>query len=218
MKAIIIGATGLVGNQLLQLLAEDERITQIAIFSRRTTGIQHTKAEEHIIDFEKPEEWQHLVTGDIFFSALGTTLKIAGSKDNQYKIDHTYQYRFAETAANNGVPVYVLVSAPYADPASRFFYQRMKGKLEHDIKKLSFSSINIIQPGLLYGGRKESRPGETAGYYVLSALNKIGLLRDFRPIHGRKVAMAMLNVAMNARQGINTFSPGEVFVQAGNPN
>src|SRR5689334_5676279 len=96
--AMVIGATGLVGSHLVQLLLHDDRFAVVKIFARRSTGIQHPKLQERIIDFDHPERWKHLITGDVLFSALGTTLKTAGSKEAQYKIDHTYQFNVAKAA------------------------------------------------------------------------------------------------------------------------
>src|SRR5687767_13921512 len=122
--AIVIGATGLVGTALVKQLIEDDRFDRIKILGRRSSGVQHPKIEEHVIDFDQPKSWSHFVKGDVLFSALGTTLRTAGSKEAQYKIDHNYQYEVAKAAAANGVPVYVLVSAAMADPRSRIFYSR----------------------------------------------------------------------------------------------
>src|SRR5690349_10962018 len=138
LTAIVIGATGLVGSELVQQLLDDERFSLVKIFVRRSFGKQHPKLEEHIIDFDKIHEWGHLVSGDVLFSALGTTLKQAGGKEAQYRIDYNYQYDVADAAAKNKVPVYVLVSSAMANVDSKIFYTRMKGELERDIKKLPF--------------------------------------------------------------------------------
>ncbi|WP_237151190.1 NAD(P)H-binding protein [Pontibacter actiniarum] len=119
--AIIIGATGLVGKQLVHLLLADQRFNKIIVFGRHSLGIDNAKLEEHLIDFDAPENWRHLVKGDVLFSTLGTTLKQAGGQNQQYKVDYLYQFRFAQAAAQNGVPVYVLVSAPGASPHSVLF-------------------------------------------------------------------------------------------------
>lgn len=212
--AIVIGATGLVGSQLVQLLLNDDRFSAIKIFARRSTGVRHSKSEEHIISFDHPEQWKHLVTGDVLFSALGTTLKTAGSKEAQYKIDHTYQFNVAKAAAENGVPVYVLVSAATASEHSRIFYSRMKGELERDVKPLPFQYIHILQPGMLAGDRKENRPMERIGIPLLQFLNKLGIAKKQKPVDASIVAQAMINVSFKQQQRTNTYVLLDVFEQA----
>jgi len=213
--AVIIGATGLVGNHLVQLLLDDDRFFKIIVFARKPLQAQHHKLEVHIIDFDKPESWMHLVQGDILFSALGSTIKQAGSQDKQYKIDYTYQYTFAQAAAQNHIPTYVLVSAAGATPEAKMFYSRMKGELERDVKRLPFKSINIIRPGLLHGARKEARFGENAAFKVLNAINAIGLLKQYRPIEGKTVAAALRNAGLRATPGVHNYTLAEVFTLAG---
>lgn len=211
--AIVIGATGLVGSHLVQMLLQDERFSLVKIFVRRSAGIQHTKIGEHIINFDKPELWRHLITGDVLFSALGTTLKQAGGKEAQYKIDHTYQYRFAEAAAENNVPVYVLVSSAMASVHSKLFYTRMKGELERDIQRLPFQYVHIMQPGMLVGDRKEKRVGEKLGTAVIRFLNKLGIAKKQKPIHVSVVAKAMINLSFKKANGV--YSLLKVFDEAG---
>jgi uncharacterized protein YbjT (DUF2867 family) len=213
--ALVIGATGLVGNNLVHLLLEDNRFNKVIVFARRSLKIQNTKLEEHIINFDSPTTWQHLVKGDVMFSALGTTIKQAGSQQAQYKIDYTYQYQFAEAASNNKVPVYVLVSSSGANPESKIFYSRIKGELERDVKKLSFSSIYFLQPSLLVGHREEERIGEKIGYKVLKAFNSAGIFKKYRPIEGKIVAKAMIHASMAATKGIHVVALREVFTLAG---
>lgn len=209
--AIIIGATGLVGSQLLKQLLDDHRFQQIIVFVRRSTGIAHTKLQEHIISFDQREQWRHLVKGDVLFSALGTTLKQAGSKEGQYKIDYTYQYQFAQAASANGVPVYVLVSAAMASLDSRIFYSRIKGELEQAVTQLGFRSVRIMRPGMLDGDRRENRPGEKTGLAVLKFLNRFGILKNQKPVPASTVAKAMINVSFDETPGVKRYELGEVF-------
>lgn len=208
--AIIIGATGLVGSQLVRQLLSDDRFRTVKIFGRRTTGIQHPKLQEYIVNFDQVEEWQHLVRGDVLFSTLGTTLKQAGSKEAQYKIDYTYQYEVAKAADQNGTKWYVLVSSGGASPRSGFFYTRMKGQLEEAVKDLDFDHIHILQPAILVGDRKEERKGENTGISVLRFLNRLGIARRYKPIDVSVVAEAMIKAAFR-KEMIATYKFREVF-------
>jgi uncharacterized protein YbjT (DUF2867 family) len=212
--ALVIGATGLVGNELVKQLIDDKDFGKVVVFSRRTTGLTSSRLEEHIIDFDHPEQWQHLVKGDVLFSALGTTLAQAGSKKAQYNVDHSYQFQFAAAAARNAVPVYVLVSSAGANPKSRTFYMRMKGELERDVKELLFSSIILIKPGPLQGQRNQNRIGENIGVAVMRFFNRLGLFRKYRPIGGNEVAQAMINAYKRASAGVDSFELDELFVLA----
>jgi uncharacterized protein YbjT (DUF2867 family) len=209
--AIVIGATGMVGKHLVHALLVDSRFSKVQVFGRRSLGITNSKLEERLIDFDKPDLYKGFVKGDILFSTLGTTLKQAGSKPAQYKIDHTYQLQFAEAAAYNEVPVYVLVSSTSASPNSRIFYSRMKGELERDVKKLPFKSINILQPSLLVGVREQHRFGEGFGFHVLQLLNSVGLFKKYRAIHGQTVAKAMINAGIAAANGVQVFTLDQIF-------
>ena len=213
--AIVIGATGLVGSALVRLLIKETQFNKIIVFTRRALSIHHEKLQEHIIDFNTPQTWQHLVKGDVLLSTLGTTLKQAGSKKAQFQIDYTFQLDFAQAASANGVPVYVLVSSASANPDSKLFYTRMKGELEREIKKLTFQSISILQPSLLHGKRQAERIGEKISFGLVNLFNAIGLFKKYRPIHADIVASAMINTASKAEQGVHTYSLNKIFSLAG---
>ena len=151
------------------------------------------------------------MTGDVLYSAMGTTLKAAGGKAAQYKIDYTYQHEVAKVAAAHNVPVYILVSAAGADPGSKIFYSRMKGELERDVKKLPFDTIHIVRPGMLGSGRKEVRGGEQLGIGVMKAIALIPGLGSLKPIDGKEVAQAMINATFKQGQGIRSYTMGGVF-------
>lgn len=209
--AIVLGATGLVGHSLVKQLLNDERFSKVIIFVRKMAGFSSVRLEQHVIDFDKPGEWQSLIKGDVLFSALGTTLKKAGSKKAQFKVDHGYQYHFAAAAAYNGVKDYVLVSAQGASLKSYFFYNRMKGQLDDDVQELNFSKIVILRPGPLDGDRQESRPAEKKGLAVIKAINSVGLLRRFRPIMDYQVAQAMINSVFIEKPGLSIYQGQELF-------
>jgi len=203
-KAIVIGSTGMVGTQLIKLLIENKEYSEIVSLVRRSGGVKHPKLNEQIINFDKPEEWRKLVTGDVLFSTLGTTIAQAKTKENQFKIDYTYQFTVAEVAAKNGVSSYVLVSSAGASSNSSVFYSKMKGELEDAVQKLPFEVISILRPGQLDGNRIEKRAGEKIGLAVMYFLNKAGLFKRFRPIQAVQVAQAMINAAGKTTSGSYT--------------
>lgn len=209
--AILIGATGLVGSALLQLLLSDKRFSKVKVLGRSYTGVTHEKLEEHLIDFGKPQLWKHQVTGDVLFSSLGTTMKQAGGKDAQYRVDYTYQFAVASIAGENRVPVYVLVSSLGADKDARLFYPRMKGQLDEGVSRIPFDSINIVRPGPLYGPRKQKRTGEGWSVALVKALNSIGILKKYKPISSQQVAQAMIAVAIAAKPGVTIFENDQLF-------
>ena len=181
MKALIIGATGATGKDLVNVLLNDPDYTEVVIFVRRATGMTHPKLSEVLTDFDKLEEVSDLIKGDVLFSCLGTTLKTAGSKEKQWHIDYEIPLKFAEIARKNSVPKTVLLSAYGASTVSRVFYSKMKGKLEEAISTLAFDQYIIFRPGMLL--RKDTdRPGERITTVVLKVLNSVGLIRKFRPL------------------------------------
>ncbi len=194
-KAIVIGSTGMVGTQLIQVLLENKEYSEVVSLVRRSSGVKHPKLSEFCIDFDLPESWKNLVTGDVLFSTLGTTIAQAKIKENQFKVDFTYQYSVAEIAAKNGVSHYVLVSSAGANSKSNTFYMNMKGKLEEAIQSLPFEVISILRPGQLDGDRIEKRFGEKVGLKVMVLLNKLGFFLRYKPIQARLVAKAMINAA-----------------------
>ncbi|UOE56169.1 NAD(P)H-binding protein [Bacillus sp. CMF12] len=203
MHALLIGATGATGKDLLDLLLEDDSFHQVDIFVRRDLHIQHEKLKVHVIDFDNSEQWKHLVKGDVLFSSLGTTLKAAGSKEAQWKIDYDYQYQFAKVARENNVSNYVLVSSGSSSPDSLFFYTRMKGQLEEAVKALGFPKLSIFKPPVLI--RKNSdRTMEVAGLKTIQLFNKFGILRSQEPLPTEILAEAMINSAKTKDYGILT--------------
>lgn len=204
MHALLIGATGATGRDLLELLLKDNTFQQIDIFVRRPIQLKHEKLHIHIIDFEQPAQWQHLVKGDVLFSCLGTTLQAAGSKEAQWRIDYDYQYWFAKAARENGVSSLVLVSSGFASAKSRFFYTRMKGLLEKDVRKLGFLSLHIFNPPLLI--RKNSdRKSEVLARIMLQFFNKIGLFRSQAPLPTEILAKALIEAAKNNKEPYNIY-------------
>jgi uncharacterized protein YbjT (DUF2867 family) len=197
MKALIIGATGLSGSALVQLLLSDSNYTEIHLLVRKVSGLSHPKLTEHQVDFRDEQQLKSLLTGDVLFSAMGTTRKQAQSKEAQYEVDFTFQYRCAKLAADNGMRNYVLVSSVGADAQSSLFYPRIKGELEEAIGKLPFERIRILRPGPLTGKRRENRVMESIGVAVVRFFNQLGLLRSYTPATGHDIACALRNSVEN---------------------
>lgn len=210
MKALVIGATGEVGKDLVNLLLNDDKITEVVIFVRKDRGLKHTKLTAYSIDFNDVTSWSSLVKGDVLFSCLGTTLKDAGSKEAQWQIDYDYQYNFAKEAKTNGVEQYVLVSAMGANESSSIFYTKMKGQLEVAIKALNFNSLSIMQPPILI--RKNSdRLAENISVKIIKGLNALGLFRSQKPMPTKVLAAAMVAIAKENQQGEHIFQPRAIW-------
>lgn len=200
MKAVIIGASGASGKELVEELVNSEHITEIIALVRKKKLREHPKLKQIITDFDKLENYSREINGDFAFSCMGTTLKTAGSKEAQYKIDHDYQLEFAKICSQNKVPVFALISAMGANPNSRLFYNKMKGELENEIEKLDFKKLLIFQPGLL--SRPDSdRWGEKFAEKTLHLLNQIGLLRNYKPLKVSLLAKSIWRNSLNKPNG-----------------
>ncbi len=213
MKALVNGATGATGKDLVNLLIKDNDFTNVEVFVRRNISDSSEKLNVNIIDFDKSDQWHNLVVGDVLFSCLGTTLKAAGSKEAQWKIDYQYQYDFAKAAKQNGVKNYVLISAGFASAKSPFFYAKMKGQLEEDIIKLGFEKTIIIKPPLLE--RKNSgRKAEVFQAKALRFLNSLGILCSQKPLSTELLAEVMIKTLKTLSTGIHTVSSQQIWEYA----
>ena len=210
MKALVIGATGATGRDLVNQLLTDKDYDEVNVFVRRPLTVESPKLKTHIVNFEQPDEWKDLVKGDVAFSCLGTTLKDAGSKEAQRKVDYDYQYNFAKAAKENEVEDYILVSSYGANPKSKIFYSRMKGELEQSIKALHFNKLMIFQPGML--DRKDSeRTGEVLGGKIIKFANKFGVLTQQKPLPTAVLAKAMINSSKIKSYGYSKIKLGSIF-------
>lgn len=212
LTALVIGATGATGKELVKLLLEDESFASVKIFIRKEIDLTHQKLEKHLVDFERSADWKNDLRGDVLFSALGTTLKQAGSEAAQYKVDFTYQFETAKAAADGGVENYVLVSSTGADSKSFFFYPRMKGELEETVKTLGFQRIHIFQPGILDRNGNDQRPMENLGLTAIKALNSVGLFKSQTPMPVKTLAEKMIKVSKSApSEKVNYYKLNEIF-------
>lgn len=191
MNAIVIGGTGATGKELVNQLLSDSRFEKITVLVRRSYFDKQAKLKEIVVDFENLENYKDFVQGDVAFSCLGTTLKDAGSKDAQWRVDHDYQFEFATIAKDNGVGGFVLISAFGANAESSLFYNKLKGKLERNIQTLNFNQFVILRPGGI-DRPNSTRKGEKIGVKFIKALNKIGLFKRYQPISVERLAKAMI--------------------------
>jgi uncharacterized protein YbjT (DUF2867 family) len=210
LTANVIGATGLVGKQLVHLLLENDNFEKVRIFVRRDAGISHPKLEQQIVDFSVKESWSNQLNGDVLFSTLGTTLKQAGSKEKEYEVDFTFNLNFAKKAMENKIKNYVLVSSVGANSNSKIFYTRMKGELDDAVVKLGFENLAIIRPSSLTGNRTEKRTMETISIPVANFITRY-VFKKYRPIQDKTVAQAMVNAVLSGSQKKIIWEGNEVF-------
>lgn len=210
-KAIVLGATGLIGRSLVSKLASDPTTSEVISITRRPVEYDSTKITNEVVNFEQLVDHSDIFRGDLLFSCLGTTLKTAKTIEAQRKVDVDYQLQAAQLASQNGVKHYLLVSSNGADANSRNQYLRMKGDLQGDVRKLPFEKLSIFQPSLLYGDRTEFRTGERLGFWLLKFLNAIGLLRKHKAISGDEVAEKMIQVSKSQSASEQTYAREEVF-------
>lgn len=195
--AIVIGATGATGKQLVAQLLENPAVKIVKVFVRKEVSVSHPKLQIFVVNFDATATWQHLITGNMLFSAMGTTLKQAGSKTEQYMVDVTYQYQVAKAAAANGVAIAVLLSAYGAKASSPIFYSKIKGELETLFIELPFSQLHIFQPGILERLTNDGRVFENVGVKLIKMLNAFGLFRSQKPLPVAVLAAKMIKVALN---------------------
>ncbi len=200
--ALVLGATGLVGGHLVRQLLDHPDYAEVVTLVRRPLELDHPKLRQEILDFDRPDPTK--IKGDELFCALGTTLKKAGSKAAQYRIDCEYPYAIGQIARQNGVRQYLLVSSIGADAQSSNFYLRTKGELEEKIKALGFEAFISARPSFLLGERAEFRFGEKIGIWLAAALNPlmVGGLRKYRGIEAAQVAKALIALANAGVKGV----------------
>jgi uncharacterized protein YbjT (DUF2867 family) len=213
LHALVLGATGATGQELVKLLLNNSDFSKVSVFVRRKISVKHEKLTVHKVDFSRLNNYKDLINGDIFFSALGTTRKDAGSKKEQYLVDYTYQYEFAKIASENRVSHYSLVSSVGANAKSYFFYPRIKGALEESIKHLNFNKIHIFQPPSLIRQPDLIRDGEKISLKILKIFNNIGLLRSFKPLLVSDLAMKMIRELKTTNSNKTTvYKADDLFV------
>ncbi len=214
MKALILGATGLVGNELLQLLEADNRFEQIDLLTRRELELREVKVVNHRVDYNTLKELPIHHIPDVLFVAFGTTLKKAGSKEEQLKIDVTIPTKIMKLARDLGVKNCVLISALGVSLKSPFFYSRMKAQLDENAKQLGFDKLVIIKPSVLDGLRQEKRAGEKISIQIGNVIGKSGLIDKYKPVKSLNVAKCMIQTNLELANGYHEVHSSEINTYA----
>lgn len=211
-KVIVAGASGLIGNALVELLLENSSISQVIALVRSPLPYADRKLKQEIVDYEHFDDSRGLLSGDAIYCCLGTTRKKTPDKAKYRRIDHDYPVMLAKIAAENNIEQYHFISALGANKNSSVFYNRLKGETEEDIKKLKFKSLHIYRPSLLVGQRKEKRFFERLMIIAMKAINPVllGKLKKYRSIKAETVAKAMINQTFKHTAGVNIY-PSDII-------
>lgn len=201
--ALLAGATGLVGGYLLQDLLDSPDHARVYAVTRRSLGREHPRLANRIVQFDRLEEQLRGTACTEAYCCLGTTIADAGSQDAFRTVDLEYVLAFARAARAAQAQRFVVLSAVGADPGSKNFYLRVKGEMEAAVSAVGFPGLDILQPSLLLGWRRQMRPLELAGRLLMPLVNPflVGAREPWRGISARAVARAMVSAARANRRG-----------------
>lgn len=207
--ALIIGASGLIGKQLVQQLLEDDRYEKVTALVRKPLDIRHEKLDQTRYDFDWPNA--DLAIGDELFCCLGTTIKKAGSQAAFRKVDYDCIVETAKIALGNGTKKIAVVSSMGADKDSSIFYNKVKGETEEALRKLNYEACYILRPSLLMGAREELRMGELVGKLFMTAFS-FAVPKKYKGIEGKQVAKAMIGVMHSDKTGFQILESDELLL------
>lgn len=205
-KVLLIGASGLVGSHLLSFLLKQDSVKELVLLNRKNNNVSDPKLIQHEVDFQNLSD--DLFEGvDVVFCCVGTTMKKAGSKHAQWKVDYDIPVYLAQMAKKNDVEAFSIITSLGADYTSKNFYLKMKGQVEKVVKQLNIPSVNIFRPSLLLGDRTESRPAEDIAKVFMPLMRPIlsGKWRKYRPVYAEVLAKAMFRATEKRKLGSNTF-------------
>lgn len=199
-KALVIGATGLVGSHCLRGVLDSGLYGEVTVFGRRKAPMVHSRLKQVVVDFDElPQALADIQVDDVF-CCIGTTMKKAGNESAFRKVDLEYPLLVAKETRARGASHFLVVSAIGADHQSFFFYNRVKGELEKALERLDFPYLSIFRPSLLLGERDETRTLESLSGQLLGWASPLmkGPFSRIKPIAAEKVARAMLEEAKKA--------------------
>lgn len=204
-NALIAGATGLIGNELVSLLIANNYYTSVHVLTRRPFNLKHRKLADHLVDFNKLDEFKPEAQLHDVYICLGTTIKKAGTKENFLKVDLEYVVNVARWAKQHHVEKLAFISSVGAKSSSSNFYLSTKGKAENSLIQLGFTHLALLRPSLLLGKRNESRLTETVGKFLFTLLNPvfIGKLKRYKAVEASLVAKAMLYYTIHAKSSVS---------------
>jgi uncharacterized protein YbjT (DUF2867 family) len=198
-RALIAGATGLVGARVLEALLADPAYSAVRVLARRPLALRHPKLIVDVTDFDRLQDIRFPRVDDVF-CCLGTTIAAAGSRAAFRRVDFDYPLAIARAALAAKARQFLFVSAMGANARSPVFYSRVKGELEQAVAGLGYRSAVAFRPSLLSGDRQQNRPGERAALALLQPLRFL-VPRKYRPVAAVAVAQAMLNGAKRGPAG-----------------
>lgn len=212
-SALVIGSSGLVGQDLIKILIDSKEYTKITLLLRKKMNIDSEKIHEEIVNFDSLEKYSSLFDVDSVFCTLGTTIKVAKTKENFMKVDLDYPNKAAKITKEFGKGNFYVISALGSNENSKIFYNSVKGRLEKNLRKLDLNILHIFRPSMLAGDRKEFRLGERITLALCKILPFVfmGSMKKYKPIKTIDVAKAMYKTSLNENKGTYVHESEEIY-------
>ena len=207
----MIGSTGLIDTNFLEKISPDDFQNVNAITRRKIPNLENKNfIKQSVHDFPDLEKMRQDLKTDILVSALGTTIKKAGSKDEFMKIDHDLPLEISRIAKEEGCRTMILISATGANSKSKIFYSRVKGMLEESLEEVGFEEYHILRPSLLLGKRTEARPSEYISKLIMDHLSFL-IPWKYKPIHASIIAKKIKCIIMEEKSGKHIWEGMKLF-------